>query len=77
MMKEHFGNVNVKGEVHSSSYGAIKKVTVERQGKKVLVIGTDMDSKADNETAMDTIKVYNEFLLAVTGFTGKERKKRM
>ena len=45
--------------------------------KKVLEVETVMDPSVDPEIAGDTVRRYNDFLYQATGFTAKERKKRM
>ena len=76
LMKQVFGNVKCEGEKLVSTYGAIEKVEVWPEGKKTLNVDTKMKTGVDNETASDTIKVFNNFLFEATGFTTKERKKR-
>ena len=76
LMKDTFGNVKVDNEKLVSSYGAIDKIELWLDGKKKMCIETTMNPDVDNETAAQTIKVYNNFLFEATGFTTKERKKR-
>ena len=76
LMKSTFGNAKAEGERLVSSYGAIDRVEVWLEGKKTINIGTKMKTGVDNDTASNTIKVFNNFLFEATGFTTKERKKR-
>jgi hypothetical protein len=76
LMKNIFGNAKAEGDKLVSNYGAIDKVEVWLEGKKIINISTKMKTDVDNDTASDTIKVFNNFLFESTGFTTKERKKR-
>jgi len=73
-MEEIFGNAEINGDTVVSSYGSLSKIVVKIGDKKIFV---ETDSRKDvaQETMMDTIKKYNEFLYRVTGYTAKERKK--
>jgi hypothetical protein len=76
-MKEIFGNVEEKDGKFVSSFGALKEIMAWPAKKNVLGIDTKMDTTVANEIAQDTIKAYNKFLETATGFTSKERGKRM
>jgi hypothetical protein len=77
LMKEHFGNVKKDGEKLISNFGAMKPITVELKGKKALIVEIVTDKDAGENSAMETIRARNSFLLAATGFTTKERSKRL
>lgn len=77
LMKETFGSVKSEGGFLVSSYGALAPIKVRIKSKKSMEIETVMKTDVDNTTASDTIKLYNDFLLAATGFTSKERKRRL
>ncbi len=77
IIEEVFGSVKKEGEYLVSSYGAIKSLRVGLEGKKYLLVETEMDSKADESVAAETIKRYNEFLFRATGYTAKERRKKL
>lgn len=76
-MREIFGNVQEKDGKFVSSFGALKEITAWPAKKNVLGIDTKMDTAVANEVAQDTIKAYNSFLEKATGFTSKERGKRI
>ncbi|MBA3046256.1 MAG: DUF5611 family protein [Candidatus Thermoplasmatota archaeon] len=76
LMKDSFGNVSKKGDKLVSSFGAMENITVWCMGKKSICVETKMNTKVDDKTASDTIRMYNQFLERVTGFTAKERRKR-
>lgn len=58
------------------SYGSLKKISVQIKDKKLLV---DTESSPDVDPAMagDTIKRFNQFLGNATGYTSKQRRKKM
>ena len=76
-MKEAFGNVVEREGKLVSSFGALKELVAWPCKKNVLCLETKMDTTVANEVAQDTIKAYNTFLGTVTGFTSKERGKRI
>lgn len=75
-MKESFGTVEERGGKLTSSFGALKHITVSTDGK-TLSVATEMDRGADNDTAVKTITAYNGFLEAATGYNAGERAKRL
>ena len=77
MMQEAFGNVAEEGAFLVSKYGAISKLTVGWDGKNTLKVDTQMDPNVAPDVAQTTIKKYYEFLERTTGFTSKERGKRL
>jgi len=77
MMQESFGNVVEDGDMLVSTYGALSKLTVGWDGKNALKVETVMDPKVAPEVAQSTVKAYYAFLEKVTGFTSKERGKRL
>jgi len=60
-----------------SSFGALKEIVAWPAKKNILGIDTKMDTTVANEVAQETIKAYNKFLETATGFTSKERGKRI
>ncbi len=76
MMKDIFGSVNKEGDKLVSSFGAMERIAVWSTGKKALCVETRMNTKVDDKTASDTIRMYNLFLERATGFTSKERRKK-
>jgi len=77
MMQEAFGNVAEEGAFLVSRYGALAKLSVGWDGKYSLKVETAMDPKVAPDVAQSTIKIYYSFLEKATGFTSKERGKRM
>ncbi len=76
LMKDLFGTVSKNGDKLVSNFGAMENITVWGDGKKSICVKTKMNTKVDDKTASDTIRMYNQFLERATGFTAKERRKR-
>jgi hypothetical protein len=74
--KEVFGNAEKRGEKVIVTYGALAPLEAEYNGKELL-ISTTMKKDVDPETASNTIKMYNKFLENATGYTSKERAKKL
>jgi len=68
--------VSKDGQKLKSSFGAMETITVWIEGKKSLFVETKMNTKVDDKTASETIRLYNQFLERSTGFIAKERRKR-
>jgi hypothetical protein len=80
IMKETFGNVEVKGKVHTSKYGVLDAIEAEIMSKTILRVETvNSDIPADelnDGDILDTKRKLNIFVEAATGFDVKARKKR-
>ena len=76
-MHEIFGNAQEKDGKLVSSFGALKEIAAWPGKKNVLVVDTKMDPSVGNDVAQLTVKAYNTFLERATGFTSKERGKRV
>jgi hypothetical protein len=77
IMKETLGDVQKEGDKYMANCGAMKPITVWLQSKKELCVDIQTDKDVSDEVAMQTIKAKNEFLRMATGFSSKERGKRM
>jgi hypothetical protein len=77
LMKSYFGNVKESGGKLVSEFGALRPITVWLKGKNVLCVEIETDRMVDDSVAMDSIKARNGFLLDATGFSTKERSKRL
>jgi hypothetical protein len=77
LMKEIFGEVKEHDEKIETSYCAFNRLIVWTEGKGALFVDAEMNKKADDDTASNTIRAYNDFLKRATGFTSKERRKRL
>ncbi len=70
-----FGSATEEGGKVVVTFGAIEKMTVWTDGKK-LFVDMVMTSGVPDAIASDTIGRNNRFLEAATGYTAKERSKR-
>jgi hypothetical protein len=79
LMEAHFGPpVDVSDDGwHSVEFGALKPLKAKMLSKSELEVLTVSNPEVSTEVASDTIRRYNRFLEAVTGFDSKERKKRL
>lgn len=77
MMEEAFGEVQKDGDKLVANYGAMKPITVWLKSKKELCVDIATDANVTDEEVMKTIKAKNDFLLRATGFSTKERSKRL
>lgn len=75
--KEIFGEIKTSGEKIVTSFGALKKLELSTEGRTILRVDTEMDKDVDDTTAFDTQKKYNTLLETLTGFTSKQRSKRL
>ncbi len=74
--RNSFGTARVEGEGVVAEYGAIQHLTARASGRE-LSVDLVMNPKVPEEVARETIRRYNQFLEDVTGFSSKERAKRM
>jgi hypothetical protein len=60
------------------TWGALKRLDVyEGKDKKSVIIDTESDISASDEVILDTNKRFRKYLDAITGFSTKERVKRV
>ncbi|MGP8076038.1 MAG: DUF5611 family protein [Thermoplasmata archaeon] len=74
--KTTFGTAAIEGETVTSSFGAIARISARAAGRE-LEVDVTMDPKVSEDVAAETIRRYNQFLESVTGFSSKERAKRL
>ncbi|MCI4331753.1 MAG: DUF5611 family protein [Thermoplasmata archaeon] len=60
----------------TASYGALARLEVRPVGRELSVEPT-MNPKVPEDVARETIRRYNQFLEEATGYTSKERSKRL
>lgn len=78
ILREIFGKFEKKEDSsYETSFGALARLYVKIKDKKTLLVETTMNPKVEENVASETIKKYNAFLEAATGFTAKERSKRL
>lgn len=73
-MKDIFGRVEKKGNQYSASYSGSLEVIGEITDKKEISVETNTSPGKDQETI---VRLFNQFLEEVTGYSAKERKKLM
>jgi hypothetical protein len=71
-----FEEVQVAGERVAGRYGAISTIQVWPAGRE-LAIDVTMDPKVPEDVARETIRRYNGFLEEMTGYSTKERARRL
>jgi hypothetical protein len=78
-LKECFGVEPVKsGDHFQIRYGALLLLDVAAgNGGKMLVISTESNKDAGDEVIMDTNRRFRKYLEMVTGFSAKERVRRV
>lgn len=77
LMKETFGNVEVKGKVLTSKYGVLDRIDAELLSKSSMRIETTNNKgPMTDDDILDTKRKLNVFIEAATGFDVKARKKR-
>jgi hypothetical protein len=74
--RTHFDEVTREGPSVTSHWGAIVRLTVRSAGKE-LEVDLTMNPKVELAVAAETVQRYNAFLAEATGFTAKERAKRL
>jgi hypothetical protein len=75
-VRQAFGEAAQEGDRVTTRFGAISRLAVWSEGKEIAVELT-MDPKVSEEIARETIARYNRFLEEVTGYSAKERAKRL
>ena len=79
LLEDHFGtDVKVAEDGwHYVNYGALAPLGVRILSKSELEISTRSAPDVEPEAAQETIRRYNRFLEAATGFNSKQRSKRL
>ncbi len=76
LLSESFGSARAEPDGMHATFGALKDLSVAVRGKG-LEVRTVMDPTVPPEVQSETIQRYNRFLERTTGFTAKERAKRL
>ncbi len=76
LVTAHFGSAETQGASVSTRCGAISRLVVRGQNRALLVDVT-MNAKVAEDVARDTIGRYNRFLEETTGYSSKERARRL
>ncbi len=79
LMEDYFDTpVSVEDDGwHLVEYGALKPLKVKMNSKSELEVITISNPDVANDVASESIRRYNKFLEAATGFNTKERSKRL
>ena len=75
-MRSHFEDVETDGPSVTGRWGAVDRI-VARAEKRDLAVDVTMNPKVAEDVARETIARYNRFLEEATGFSSKERAKRL
>ncbi len=67
-------NVSISGENIICSIPGIRKITMRTDGKN-LFVETENEEKPENP--MMTVSLFNKLIEEITGFSAKERKKKI
>lgn len=73
---EIFGECNEQENGFTTSYGALKRLRIWVD-KNQLYVETEMNTGVSPEVGIESHKKYNLFLEKVTGYTAKERAKKL
>jgi len=76
LMKEIFGNCSKDGEWLLSDYGAMKPIKIKVLDKTEIAMEI-ITVEIPEDQVLDTMRKRNAFLERATGFTSKERLKRL
>ncbi|HYB62992.1 MAG TPA: DUF5611 family protein [Thermoplasmata archaeon] len=74
--RQHFAAVEVGASEVVASSGAIERLAVRPDGRG-LSVDVRTNPRVDEAVARETIAHYNRFLEEVTGYSAKERAKRL
>lgn len=73
LVRKHFpGEIKNEGSRYTLSYGALKRMAVWIENRK-LCVETESDPGARDEATLDTNKRFRRFLEEATGYTAKQR----
>lgn len=74
--RHHFEAVARDGEAVRARFGAIDRIEARADGRE-LRVDVAMNPKVEEAVAAETIRRYNAFLEEATGYSSKERAKRL
>lgn len=76
ILTEVFGSARPVGDAVETEYGALVRLAARADGKE-LAVEVTMNPKVPNDVAAETVARYNRFLESATGYSAKERAKRL
>ncbi len=77
LMKEMLGTVKEENGAYVTSFGATTRFEVKLISKSSLSVSSTSDKGASIEAMKESNQKYNDFMERATGFTTKERSKRL
>ena len=77
ILTEMFGGFRKDGDTFITSYGAMTELRADVLSKSLLSVETVTSTGVPDDVAMDTIRKFNQFLEAATGFNSKQRRDRL
>jgi hypothetical protein len=76
VMQECFpSEISRNGKILETAFGAMSSIKIQIENKMLCVETVSDKSVTDDGIAMQTNKVFRDFLLKATGYTAKERVK--
>jgi hypothetical protein len=76
ILRTHFEAVEGTGPERTARWGAISRLSAQADGRDLRVDVT-MNPKVPEDVARETIARYNRFLEEASGYSAKERAKRL
>lgn len=76
LVRSHFEPLGREGEGVAGQFGAISRIVVRAEGRD-LAVDVTMNPQVPPEVQAETIRRYNRFLEEATGYSSKERAKRL
>jgi len=74
--RTHFENSAADGAAVTAHWGAIERLVARADGRE-LAVELTMNPKVPESVAAETIARYNRFLEEATGYSSKERARRL
>lgn len=74
--RTHFGSADLGPTEVAASFGALERLVVRPDGR-LLQVDLRMNPKVEEAIARETIARYNRFLEEATGYSSKERARRL
>ncbi len=76
LLNKYFGGFERDGDFYVvKNFGGIEELRLKLENKRLYA--ESKTRKVDDETALKTIRTYNDFLEELTGYTAKERQKML
>jgi len=76
LVRAHFGTAARTGDRTEAAFGALARLVVWADGR-ALAVEMTMNPNVEPALQAETIRRYNQFLEAATGYSSKERARRL